>query len=217
MHIEARGVQRSFGDRSVLRGIDLLVPRGERVALVGPNGSGKSTLLRALMGMLRVEGQLRIEGLDPFSHRHELARQLAYVPQVAPRLGATVGEIVRTMCTLRGIDAPLVEDRGRALELAPSSVAAIPFHALSGGMKQKLLIALALSSGASLYILDEPTASLDASARARFFTMLDETAAQATVLLCSHRDHDVARFAERVVELGDGVVVRDELCLRRAS
>ena len=72
-----------------------------------------------------------------------------------------------------------------------------------------LAFALALSTGASLFVLDEPTASLDASARARFFALLDEVAGSATRLFCSHRIDEVRDLVDRIVVLRDGLVAYD--------
>ncbi|MCA9531826.1 MAG: ATP-binding cassette domain-containing protein [Myxococcales bacterium] len=209
MRIELRDVRKRFGRQEVLKGIDLEIPHGARVALVGPNGSGKSTLLRILMGMLRAEGTALVDGRSPFEHRDALASRLGYVPQVAPQLGARVREIIRAVSTLRSIDVERVGSGLERLELDLDAIQSKPFHTLSGGMKQKLLIALAFASDASLFILDEPTASLDAQTRERFIEMLDEAAAGATVLLCSHRVDEIRRLVGRQIQLGEGRVVRD--------
>ncbi|MGH0033203.1 MAG: AAA family ATPase, partial [Myxococcota bacterium] len=84
-----------------------------------------------------------------------------------------------------------------------------PVRGLSGGMKQKLLLALALAADASLLILDEPTGSLDAETRERFFPLLDASARDATVVLCSHRPDDLAGRVDRELELADGRVQYD--------
>jgi len=209
VRIELKQVRKRFGNQEALRGIDLVVPHGQRVAIVGPNGSGKSTLLRVVMGLVSCEGEVRIDALSPFVDRMALARRMAYVPQVAPQLGATVGEVVRAVTSLRELPPDRVLETARSLELDTDLVRDKPFRSLSGGMKHKLLLALALSSDASLLILDEPSASLDVASRQRFEALLDEAAKQATVLLCSHRIEEVQRQAERIVELGDGRVVRD--------
>jgi ABC-type multidrug transport system ATPase subunit len=202
-------VRKRFGNQEALRGIDLVVPHGQRVAIVGPNGSGKSTLLRVVMGLVACEGEIRIDALSPFADRQALARLMAYVPQVAPQLGATVGELVRAVTTLRELSPDRVLATARRLELDTTLVRDKPFRSLSGGMKHKLLLALALSADASLLILDEPSASLDVASRQKFEALLDEVAKDATVLLCSHRIEEVQRQAERIVELGDGRIVRD--------
>ncbi len=209
MRIELRHVSKRYGKQLALGDVSLDIPHGARVALVGPNGSGKSTLLRCVMGLLSCEGEVLLDGRAPFAHRNEIAARLAYVPQVAPQLGATVREVVRAVTTLRGLDPAHVAEVAGKLDLAVEPIASRPFRALSGGMKQKLLIALAFGADASLLILDEPTASLDERARTRFSALLDEAAGDATVLLCSHRAEEVQRMATRVVSLADGSIARD--------
>ncbi len=209
MKIELLHVRKRFGTHTVLQDVDLFVPCRSRVALVGPNGSGKSTLLRVLMGLLSYEGEVRLDDLSPFSDRRRVAQRLAYVPQVAPQLGATVREVVRAVSSLRNLRAERISEVAERLELPLAPISAKPFRSLSGGMKQKLLVALAFASEASLYILDEPTASLDAASRGRFEALLDGVASEATIVLCSHRLEEVARLSKRVVQLHDGRVVQD--------
>src|SRR5690606_30285753 len=90
-----------------------------------------------------------------------------------------------------------------------ASVAARPFRSLSGGSKQKLLIALALAARPELLILDEPTASLDAEARGRFFELQRELAGDATLILCSHRLEEIRSLVDHVVALHEGRRVYD--------
>lgn len=209
MLIELSNVQKRFGKTVALREIHLVIPSGTRLGLVGPNGSGKSTLLRAVMGLVACEGHVRLDGRSPFENRAELARRLAYVPQFPPQWGALVGEVVRAVTTLRGLDPDRVKSMAQRLGLDLTVIHSRPFRDLSGGMKQKLLIALALATDASLFILDEPTASLDAKTRTRFFHLLDEVAPRATRLFCSHRLDEVRELVERIVVLQEGTVTYD--------
>lgn len=209
MRIELHAVHKRFGRREALAGIDLEIAHGARVALVGPNGSGKSTLLRVLMGLMACEGSVKLDGRSPFHARSQIAAQLAYVPQVAPAFGATLREIVGAIASLRQIETARVAATARRLGLELEPLRHQPFRALSGGMKQKVLIALALCSEASLYILDEPTASLDADSRERFEALLEDRTRGATLLFCSHRSSELQRHVTRELELLEGRIVRD--------
>lgn len=209
MRIELRDVARSFGNVAALRGVTLAIPQGARVGLVGPNGSGKSTLLRVVMGLVAGEGEVLLDGASPFERRDEVARRLAYVPQFAPQWGAAVADVVGAVASLRDLDPAAVATMARRLDLDLDALGPRSFRELSGGTKQKLLIAVALSTGASLFVLDEPTASLDAASRERFFALLDEVAGSATRLFCSHRIDEVRGLVDRVVVLRDGVVDYD--------
>jgi ABC-type multidrug transport system ATPase subunit len=203
MRIELTHVGKWFGDVVALDDVTLDIPAGRRVALIGPNGSGKTTLTRAVMGLIAVTGDIRIDGRPP---RAELARRLAYVPQVAPQMAATVGELVGAVCSLRRLPRSNVETVARELDLDVRALAARPFRSLSGGMKQKLLIAAALAARPELLVLDEPTASLDARSRARFYALQRELLPGATVLLCSHRVDEIRSLVDHVCALEDGRV-----------
>lgn len=206
MRIELRDVVKQFGAFRALDGITLEIASGSKVAIIGPNGSGKSTLLRALMGIVGCDGQVLLGGKSPFAERELLAQQLAYVPQVPPTFGAPVGELVQAICQVRAIPVQRVACLTASLELSLDAVHARPFRGLSGGMKQKLLIALALAAEAPLMILDEPTASLDARARERFFRLVETHERGSTLLLCSHRLEEIRHMVSEVVALQDGRV-----------
>jgi len=208
VRIEARGLAKRFGTTHALRGVTFAIEPGARVALIGPNGSGKSTLNRAILGLLRCEGELRVGGRDPFAARAELAQRVAYVPQTAPQLAASVRELVAAVCSMREVAQARVEKLAAELELSLADLAARPFRSLSGGMKQKLLVALALAAEPELLVLDEPTGSLDAASRARVLELVAAQAGGTTLLLCSHRLEEVRRLASEVLVLAEGNVTR---------
>jgi ABC-2 type transport system ATP-binding protein len=207
VRIELAGVAKRFGKVDALRAIDLDLPSGAKVALIGPNGSGKTTLIRALLGLLRHDGEVRVDGRPVV--RATLAPRLAYVPQIAPQMAASCGDLIRAIAELRGIERDAIRDVAARLELSIDAIADRPFRALSGGSKQKLLIALALAARPELLIVDEPTASLDAEARGRFLALQRELAGDATLILCSHRLEEIRSLVDHVVALDDGRVVHD--------
>jgi ABC-2 type transport system ATP-binding protein len=209
MRIELSHVCKNFGGVAALRDVSFEVPSGAKVGLVGPNGSGKSTLLRILNGLAACEGEARLDGQDPLRDRASLAARMAYVPQIAPRFGASVHEIVRAIADVRSIPTEDVRRAAARLDLDLGSLGSRPFRDLSGGTKQKLLLALALARPLPLLILDEPTASLDGGARERFFDLFEETSSASTVLLSSHRIDELRQLVDRVIGLADGAVAYD--------
>lgn len=200
MRVELHGIRKRYGKLEALAGVDLDLPSGTRVALIGPNGSGKTTLTRVVMGLIAHEGEVKLGGDR---------REMAYVPQTAPQMAVPVDDLISTVASVRGVPRRGIEQVAGELGLDLRAVARRPFRGLSGGMKQKLLIALALGVRPRLVVLDEPTASLDAAARGRLFELERELLAGATVILCSHRLDELRALVDRVVALEDGRVVHD--------
>jgi ABC-type multidrug transport system ATPase subunit len=129
---------------------------------------------------------------------------MAYMPQTAPSLGASCAEVVKAVSEVRGLKAGRIADVAAALNLDWAMVRGLSFRALSGGMKQKLLLAMTLTSGASLFILDEPTASLDPGAREAFFNLFKALDGRATLLLCSHRLEELRVLVDQALVLQEG-------------
>jgi ABC-2 type transport system ATP-binding protein len=208
--IEVRQLWKSFGGRPVLRGVSLAIAAGERVALVGPNGSGKSTLLRCLLGVLAADGALSIDGFDPFREHVHAQTKVAYVPQRAPALAVSVGDLVAFWAGMRHEQPAALHDAAAMLGLDLHDVRTRRFVELSGGMQQKLLAAMALASRCPVLLLDEPTANLDPPARRSFFDALLAREPRPTVLLSSHRLEDLRALVDRVVVLEEGRVAFDD-------
>ncbi len=207
--IELRRVSKRFDRVRALDSISLTIAPGERVAIVGTNGSGKSTLLRAILGLIRVEGTVLIQGVDVARDPERALASVAYAPQIAPPVDAPVDELVRAYSALRGMPASRVHERAEQLGLSLGEVSRARFRDLSGGTKQKVLAALALAVDAPVLACDEPTANLDAHARFAFFELVRERAPDSVLVLCSHRIDEVRHLVGRVIELRDGRVARD--------
>lgn len=208
--IRLRGLRKSFGGRLVLKGVDLQVGPGERVALVGPNGSGKTTLMRALLGLIQAEGEVRMCGFDPWRQHADAQRKVASVPQRAPALPAPVGELIAAWARLRGLPAERLVACAATFGLDAGDLAKRPFVALSGGMQQKLLAAMALASDCTVLLFDEPTANLDPHARHVFLDLLAAREPKPAVLMSSHRLEEVRHLVDRVVVLTEGTITFDD-------
>jgi len=208
--IRTDGLTKSFRTQRVLDSLNFRVEAGERVALVGANGAGKTTLIRCLLGEYAHEGRVEIAGLEPRAHRTEVLRHVGFVPQLPPPLRMPVGGLISFAAEVCGSDPARIEAVSERLGLDARGYWRRPFAKLSGGQKQKLLIAVALGRTCDLLILDEPAANLDPQARRSFFDLLAEQQGRATMLISSHRIDEVAALATRVVELDHGRVVVDD-------
>lgn len=208
--IRFQNVVKTFRRARVLDGIDLQIGLGERVALIGSNGAGKTTLIRCLLGEYTHDGQVTIDGLNPRSHRTAVLGSIGFVPQLPPPLKMPVGQLVDFSASLCGTDPRRIHDLARRLGLDVEGVASRQFVRLSGGMKQKLLIAIALGRDAKVLVMDEPAANLDPEARKIFFELLAERQQDATMIISSHRLNEVSTLVNRVVELDLGKVVLDD-------
>ncbi|MFO0847339.1 MAG: nitrous oxide reductase family maturation protein NosD [Gemmataceae bacterium] len=202
--VAVTGLTKRYGAVAAVDGLSFAVRPGEAVALWGANGAGKTTLLKCLLGLVPFEGTCSILG-QPCGMRGKASRRLlGYVPQeVKLHPDQTVLECVRFYAALRRVGA------GRGIELlAEWGLAGVhdrPVRHLSGGMRQKLALVLALLSDPPVLLLDEPTSNLDVAAREEFGRLLARLkAAGKTLLFCTHRTGEIAALADRVVVLEAG-------------
>jgi ABC-2 type transport system ATP-binding protein len=208
--IQFKNVAKTFRRARVLDGISLDIGIGERVALIGSNGAGKTTLIRCLLGEYTFDGTVAINGLDPRSNRTAVLGNIGFVPQLPPPLKMPVGQLIDFSASLCGTDPQRIHAIARRLGLDIDGILTRQFVRLSGGMKQKLLIAIALGRDAKVLVMDEPAANLDPEARKIFFDLLAERLTDATMLISSHRLDEVSALVNRVVEMDMGKVVLDD-------
>ncbi|MGE5467605.1 MAG: ABC transporter ATP-binding protein [Ignavibacteria bacterium] len=208
--IQFRNVSKTFKRARVLDGIDLDIGLGERIALIGSNGAGKTTLIRCLLGEYVHDGEVTIDGRSPRRERTALLGLIGFVPQLPPPLKMSVGRLIDFSASLCGTDPARIAGIAERLGLEVAPIADRQFVRLSGGMKQKLLIAIALGRDAKVLVMDEPAANLDPEARKIFFELLAHRQEDATMLISSHRLDEVSALVNRVVELDLGKVVLDD-------
>jgi sulfonate transport system ATP-binding protein len=196
--VDARGVVRAFGGRTVLDGLDLQLAPGEFVALLGRSGSGKSTLLRALAGLdPDVEGAIRVP-----ERRSVVFQDPRLLPWATVLDNVVLGQRGAAART-RGLEAlgeVGLEGRSRSWP-----------KTLSGGEAQRTSLARALVRSPQLLLLDEPFGALDALTRIRMHALVQELCARhhPAVLLVTHDVDEAILLADRVLVLTDGVISLD--------
>jgi len=218
-YLELRDVSFAYpGGRKVLDGVTVTVPKGAIWSLVGPNGSGKSTLLRLMAGLIAPgHGQVLLSG-RPLSRirPRERARRIAFLPQsVAPAFGFPARQIVAMgrYPHARGLgletrqDWQLV-DRSMAWT-DTTSLASRELNTMSGGERQRVLIAAALVQASDLLLLDEPTTALDVNHQIGIHRLLNRLSAEHgwTVVTVTHDLNLAAHFSRHVIMLKEGRVV----------
>jgi Cu-processing system ATP-binding protein len=203
--VALRGLTKRYGTRTVLRGIDLDLPRGVVTAIIGPNGAGKSTLNKALLGLVRPDaGTIRFDGVDTAGQIAHRAR-IGYMPQT-PRFpeSFTAGDVLTLLEDLRG-EGPRDRALIDALELGPMLTQ--PTRALSGGQRQRLNAAAAFLFVPDLLLLDEPTAGLDPIASGVLKDKIRAVRKEGrAVVITSHILSELEELADRVVFLHEGQV-----------
>jgi putative ABC transport system ATP-binding protein len=229
--IEARALTKVYrmGQTEVtaLRGVDLDVKRGEMVAIMGASGSGKSTLMNILgcldrptAGTYHLDG-IQVDRLSKSALADVRNQKIGFVFQVFNLLARTNA--------LENVEIPLLYDRtGRRLntrDMAAEALRRVGLEErlthepseLSGGQQQRVAIARALVTRPSLLLADEPTGNLDTRTSLEVVALFQELNCEgATILLVTH-ENDIAQYAQRIVELRDGKVIRDSRVSSRRS
>ena len=196
--IRYEGFAKSYGRILAVEALDLEVRAGETLALIGPNGSGKTTTLKAAVGLLRpTRGRVLVDGVDAARGTEARAR-LGYLPQsLSFPEGVSASETMRFYARLRGSAPHEVERLLERVGLGDASRRAT--DGLSGGMRQRLGLAIALLGRPRVLLLDEPSAALDPSGALLVRDLIAEIAAEGTtVLLSSHDLAEVDALADRI-------------------
>jgi ABC-2 type transport system ATP-binding protein len=207
--IELRDVQKSFGKKAVLQGVNMSVPAGQTFAFLGRNGAGKTTTIRMLLGLLKPDsGDVRVLGLDPRKSGVEIRRRVGYVAEDPVLFGwMRVKQLISFM-------APFYPtwDHAWAKQLADRFELPMDtrFKHLSKGQGVRVALLLALAHRPELVILDDPTLGLDPIMRKEFLRDLVTylQGEQVSVFFSSHLLYEIEPVADSVVILDHGRVVR---------
>lgn len=217
--IRATDLRAGYEGKEVLRGLSFTAQQSEFIGILGPNACGKSTLVKVLSGILKpTSGEVSVAGLNPSADEPEkLAKKLAVVPQATRIPFAFTGrEVVAfgryahlgRFSALGDADREAIE---RALKLTDSlNLAERPITEVSGGEKQRIILARAIAQEAPLLLLDEATASMDAHRAIDAFDLLaDMNEAGTTVMAVLHDINLAALYCRRLIFMKDGLIAAD--------
>lgn len=207
-------VTKSYGNKQILRGIDLTVTRGEIIGYIGPNGTGKSTTIKIILGMIDdYGGEVRLFGQNIKVSGLEYKRRIGYVPEIADVYDNLTGyEYLTFIGEMYGLTQDVAAHKSKTLmELFGVGEAYhLRISSYSKGMRQKLLIISSLLHNPDILFLDEPINGLDANSVMIFKEILAQLAANGkTIFYSSHLMDVVEKISSRIVLINEGHIVAD--------
>lgn len=210
--IEVQNLTKKFASHISLDSVSCSFERSQSVALMGANGAGKTTLIRSILGYYHPDsGTVLVNGYNPIKNRIEVLKHISFVPQLPPPIKLSVGELLEFASKSSNIDKELIVEFAKEMKLDISNNLSKSFFKLSGGMKQKLLIAIALAKKSDIMIFDEPTANLDPEAREDFHRLLKVEEKNRVMLFVTHRFEEVEDIVNRKIYMDLGKIVIDEM------
>jgi len=207
--LEIKGLYKRFGDKEVLCGLDLSVPKNSVFGFIGKNGAGKTTTMKAVLGLIKTDGgEIFVDGEAVSYGETPTNRKIGYLPDVPEFYPFMTAREYLALCgDITGPDKKEAASRGEELlELVGLSSEKHRIGGYSRGMKQRLGIAQALFSRPKLLICDEPTSALDPVGRKEILDILRAASSQTTVLFSTHILSDVERICTDVAFLDGGRV-----------
>jgi len=212
--VEIRNLQKSYGQKSVLQGIDLQITAGQIIGYIGPNGAGKSTTVKILCGLINdFQGEVTIFGKDLRRDTIEIKQQVGYIPENAALYESlTPLEFMEFVGGIRGLGPDPTRRKAEALmnifEMKPHLNQRIA--TFSKGMRQKVLICSALLHNPDLIFMDEPLSGLDANSVIMVKEMLMHLAHEGkTIFYSSHLMDVVEKISDRIILIDQGKVIAD--------
>ncbi len=207
--IKIENLTKKFGKTTAVNDVSFSVTTGEAVALWGPNGAGKTTVLRCILGVFPFDGNAKVNGYDIKTESKKAKYHIGFVPQeIMFHDNMTVKETLKFYEKLKKTE---INSSGKWLDLVGlENHSAKTVKELSGGMKQRLALAIALLADPPLLLLDEPTANLDMKSREDFLSLLKELKADGkTIVFSSHRLDEVIPFADRIIIMDQGKIIAE--------
>ncbi len=209
--IKVSNLTKKFGSHVSLDSVSCEFNKNEAIALMGANGAGKTTLIRSILGYYHPNGgKVLINGIDPIKERTKVLKDISFVPQLPPPIKLSIAELMQYISISAEVDKDLISHYAHEMKLDLKANLNKSFFKLSGGMKQKLLIAISLAKKSDIIIYDEPTANLDPKARDDFYRLLKQNEEEKVLLFVTHRLEEVKDLVNRQIYMDLGKIVSDE-------
>ncbi len=209
--IEVKEAVKKFLDVNVLNRVNLKIEKGDKIALMGPNGAGKTTLVRSILGFYHLDsGEIKVKGFDPIKDRVKVLENISFIPQTPPPIKLNVEELLEYVSKSSKASREDILKESSKMDLDILKNLKKPFFKLSGGMKQKLLISIALAKKSDILIFDEPTANLDPKAREKFYELLSSLDENISTIFITHRLEEIVGLVNREIYMDLGSIVEDE-------
>ena len=215
--LEIKGLCKGYayedgGRNEVFKDFNLSVSDScKTLALLGPDGAGKSTLLGLIAGVIKPDkGEIKLGGMRPDTSDLNFTQKIGYMSQTLglyEELSAI--ENLNFFAGLKGVDTSSNSLAELLEKVGLGAFATYQAGSLSGGMKQKVLIAIALARNSQIIMFDEPTANLDPEAREKFLSLLRADFADKTLVFISHRVSEVEGLVTRTVEMDLGKIAKE--------
>jgi ABC-2 type transport system ATP-binding protein len=207
--IDAQAVSKSYGSKKAIQNVNLTIKPGEIVGLIGPNGAGKSTLLKAILGLIRYEGELSVLEQSPRQQRSQLLQSLSYISDVAS-LPDWIS-CKQLFDFMQGVHPKF--NRSIAMKYLERTEVTLKHKvsSLSKGMKTQLHLALIMGIDSQLLVLDEPTLGLDVIFRSEFYQTLvnDFINQDRAILVTTHQVEEIEEHITRVMFINQGRISFD--------
>ncbi len=208
--LEITGLEKSFGDKKVLRGVDLKIPQNKVFGFVGRNGAGKTTTMKLILGLLEADkGEIFVNGEKATYGNTKTNRFIGYLPDVPEYYPyMTAKEYLKFCGEITGMNGKDINER--SAELLEKVGLGTEKHRIKGfsrGMKQRLGIAQALLNKPKLLICDEPTSALDPVGRKEILDILVAAKEETTIIFSTHILSDVEHICDEMALLNEGKVI----------
>lgn len=209
--INISNLTKKFGSHKSLDNVSCVFNKNDHIALMGPNGAGKTTLIRSIMGYYHpTSGDISINGTNPIKDRTKVLDKISFVPQLPPPIKLNLDELIEYIHSSSNVEKDLIMHFANEMKLDIKNNLKKSFFKLSGGMKQKMLIAISLAKNSDIIIYDEPTANLDPKARDDFYRLLEVNEKDKISLFVTHRLEEVKDIVNRQIYMDLGQIISDE-------